>query len=371
MCTCIAFSAWLEQCALLLNDYLKWLLFLFLHLQHGVDLHVAYVEYLAFAGSILVLQSWFVLSIHFFFWHGYKWNGHHGYVTCNVTHECMLDESEDEASVDLATWRFHLVSLICVGFDMVDRLILCKHLWICGQSTHGFCFRRSKFMEDMRLLVMREIWATCECFLIGLIYSFQNSAATVDDPFPWFIGLLFSNGWFMFLVEPNVERPSRPCDSSPCGTNALCNDQNNAFSCVCPTNYVGDPYSSCRPECVLNTDCPREKSCVRNQCIDPCPGTCGINSECRVSNHIPICSCKESYTGDPYGSCRPIPTISKALMKLSQFPSLEKKRKEKKRKEKKKSNITLLIVFPRSTDIIRQHYQVKFAEKTNLWYFFF
>lgn len=113
------------------------------------------------------------------------------------------------------------------------------------------------------------------------------------------------------LVEPNVEQPARPCDPSPCGHNALCNQQNGAVSCVCPTNYIGDPYTSCRPECVLNTDCPRDKSCVRNLCIDPCAGTCGINAECRVSNHVPVCSCKEAHTGDPYGSCRPIPVTRK------------------------------------------------------------
>ncbi|EFX65777.1 hypothetical protein DAPPUDRAFT_229540, partial [Daphnia pulex] len=109
------------------------------------------------------------------------------------------------------------------------------------------------------------------------------------------------------VVEPNVVQPPTPCDPNPCGTNAQCKSQNGAINCVCPVNYVGDPFSSCRPECVLNTDCPRDQSCSRNRCIDPCPGTCGINADCRVANHIPVCSCKEAHTGDPYGSCRPLP----------------------------------------------------------------
>jgi hypothetical protein len=117
--------------------------------------------------------------------------------------------------------------------------------------------------------------------------------------------------WFFVVVEPNVVQPPTPCDPNPCGTNAQCKTRNGAIDCSCPGNYVGDPYSSCRPECVLNTDCPRDQSCSRNRCIDPCPGTCGLNTECRVSNHIPVCSCKHSHTGDPYGSCRPIPVISK------------------------------------------------------------
>lgn len=113
------------------------------------------------------------------------------------------------------------------------------------------------------------------------------------------------------IVEPNIVQPPTPCDPNPCGTNAQCKTQNEAINCVCPSSYVGDPYISCRPECVLNTDCPRDKNCLQNRCVDPCVGTCGLNADCRVSNHIPICSCKESYTGDPYGSCRPIPVISK------------------------------------------------------------
>ena len=115
-------------------------------------------------------------------------------------------------------------------------------------------------------------------------------------------------------MEPNVVQPPSPCDPNPCGTNANCREQNGAINCVCPANYVGDPFSSCRPECVLNTDCPRDKGCVNNRCVDPCQGICGINADCRVANHIPVCSCKESHTGDPYGSCRPIPVISKSFL---------------------------------------------------------
>ena len=113
-----------------------------------------------------------------------------------------------------------------------------------------------------------------------------------------------------FLVEPNVAEP-RPCDAHPCGTNAECRQQGQAVTCVCPPDYVGDPYSACRPECVLNTDCSRDKSCFRNKCVDPCPGTCGINAQCRVSNHVPVCTCLTGHTGDPYGSCRPISVIRK------------------------------------------------------------
>jgi hypothetical protein len=74
-------------------------------------------------------------------------------------------------------------------------------------------------------------------------------------------------------VEPII---SDPCNPSPCGPNAECNDG----YCKCLYEYHGDPYIGCRPECVLSQDCTRDKNCVRNKCVDPCRGTCGF--KCKV-----------------------------------------------------------------------------------------
>lgn len=90
-----------------------------------------------------------------------------------------------------------------------------------------------------------------------------------------------------------------PCNPSPCGANAECNNG----ICTCFPEYQGDPYRGCRPECVLNTDCPRERACVRNKCIDPCIGTCGQNALCTVYNHIPMCSCNPGFTGNAFILC--------------------------------------------------------------------
>ena len=114
---------------------------------------------------------------------------------------------------------------------------------------------------------------------------------------------------FKISVKPTTVEKPRPCEPNPCGLNAQCKEQNGAINCVCPSDYIGDPYSSCRPECLINTDCPRDKSCSKNRCIDPCPGTCGANADCRATNHIAMCTCKESFSGDPYSSCGPIPVI--------------------------------------------------------------
>lgn len=96
--------------------------------------------------------------------------------------------------------------------------------------------------------------------------------------------------------------PVDPCDPSPCGPNARCDNG----VCSCLAEYQGDPYYGCRPECVLATDCPKNEACVRNRCKDPCVGTCGEDSVCTVLNHIPICSCPERYSGNPFISCKPV-----------------------------------------------------------------
>lgn len=76
-------------------------------------------------------------------------------------------------------------------------------------------------------------------------------------------------------------------------------------------DYFGDPYQSCRPECVRNSDCPSNKACQQQKCRDPCPGTCGTNADCRVTTHIPTCTCRSGYTGDPYRYCHVEPAQRK------------------------------------------------------------
>lgn len=101
---------------------------------------------------------------------------------------------------------------------------------------------------------------------------------------------------FPLAVEPVK---TDPCNPSPCGPNAQC----RAGECTCLPEYQGDPYRGCRPECVLSSDCVRDKACIRNKCSDPCPGTCGQNAQCSVINHIPMCSCSDGFTGNAFVLC--------------------------------------------------------------------
>lgn len=96
-----------------------------------------------------------------------------------------------------------------------------------------------------------------------------------------------------------------PCDPSPCGPGALCSAVGESAVCACPAGTSGDAAGAgCRPECVVSSECPRDRSCVRNRCIDPCVGACGNGAECRVFDHAPICSCPPPTTGDPFFDCR-------------------------------------------------------------------
>lgn len=118
---------------------------------------------------------------------------------------------------------------------------------------------------------------------------------------------------------------STPCSPSPCGANAVCREQNGAGSCTCIDDYQGNPYEGCRPECVINTDCPSDRACIRGKCLDPCPGTCGPSASCQVVSHLPSCTCFPGFTGDPFRYCSPIPPQRKTIIYFSVSGLFEKK----------------------------------------------
>ena len=114
------------------------------------------------------------------------------------------------------------------------------------------------------------------------------------------------------VVEEGTLRPipPNPCTPNPCGPNSQCQAVSGQAECGCLSNMIGSA-PNCRPECILNSDCPASSACVNQKCVDPCPGTCGSNSECRVVNHSPVCSCATGYTGNAFNDCRPVPVVGK------------------------------------------------------------
>lgn len=100
---------------------------------------------------------------------------------------------------------------------------------------------------------------------------------------------------------PIVENP---CVPSPCGPNSECRNVNGQASCACRTSFIGSP-PNCRPECTINPECPSNLACLQSKCRDPCPGSCGIDAQCAVVNHTPMCTCPERFRGNPFERCIP------------------------------------------------------------------
>lgn len=117
------------------------------------------------------------------------------------------------------------------------------------------------------------------------------------------------------IPPPPIQREEEkrnPCVPSPCGPNSICRANGDTPSCQCIEGYIGGP-PNCRPECVINGDCASHLACVNQKCVDPCPGSCGTNAECRVFSHTVSCSCPIGTTGNPYALCSLIPPVQGTL----------------------------------------------------------
>lgn len=119
----------------------------------------------------------------------------------------------------------------------------------------------------------------------------------------YFIPYIVSISIIYFAAIPSSVEDA--CVPSPCGPNAECLDG----VCNCIPEFRGDPYVGCRPECVLNADCPRDRACIRNKCLDACPGACALNALCTVIGHVPMCSCPANMTGNAFSQCTPLQGI--------------------------------------------------------------
>lgn len=111
---------------------------------------------------------------------------------------------------------------------------------------------------------------------------------------------------------PTLPEYTDPCVPTPCGPYSQCRDIGGQPSCSCLPEYTGQP-PNCRPECVINPECPSNKACMKEKCRDPCPGSCGAGAQCSVINHTPTCSCPAGYTGDPFTNCYPAPPPARKL----------------------------------------------------------
>lgn len=117
-----------------------------------------------------------------------------------------------------------------------------------------------------------------------------------------------------------MNEPLNPCYPSPCGPNSQCRANNDQEICTCLPNYVGRA-PNCRPECIMNHECPHNLACINQKCQNPCASaSCGLNADCQVVNHLPMCTCFPGYSGDPFRSCSDQPT-SKNISMIIQYLS--------------------------------------------------
>lgn len=104
--------------------------------------------------------------------------------------------------------------------------------------------------------------------------------------------------------------PPSPCVPNPCGPNAQCVVSPEGHSmCRCPEGMGGDPTGpiGCHGyECIEDDECSDHQACISYRCRDPCPGSCGINANCRVEKHHPVCTCNPGLTGNPVIRCFPL-----------------------------------------------------------------
>lgn len=97
---------------------------------------------------------------------------------------------------------------------------------------------------------------------------------------------------------------------------------NDQAICSCLPTYIGSP-PFCRPECVVNSDCPQNRACRNEKCVDPCPGACAPEAICTVITHSAICSCPPGHTGDPFYRCTRIPRKLLCTMDCTYTPVVD------------------------------------------------
>lgn len=113
----------------------------------------------------------------------------------------------------------------------------------------------------------------------------------------------FEGDPFILCTEQKHLAPvTNPCEPNPCGPFSVCKNVAESATCSCKLGYVGVP-PLCSPECTINEDCPKDKTCNKEKCVNPCLGSCGFNANCRASNHLAICTCLVGYRGDPFVGC--------------------------------------------------------------------
>ena len=171
---------------------------------------------------------------------------------------------------------------------------------VSAQGCKAECLQNSDCSSTLACIAQKCIDPCSGTCGVGALCEVRNHSPICSCP-PGTVGDPFSR-----CTQPPptpAPIPRDPCNPSPCGLNADCKVLGGQAVCQCVRDYQGDPLEECRPECLLSYDCPARLACINTKCQDPCPGTCGINAECTVQNHNPVCRCHDGYHGDPFIQC--------------------------------------------------------------------
>lgn len=97
----------------------------------------------------------------------------------------------------------------------------------------------------------------------------------------------------------------KACTTDTCAPNADCVAVQHRALCQCKHGYSGDPNFCTLLECSSDPECPNDKSCINNKCVNPCLETvrCGKHEICSVYNHQAECACLSGYVGNINTGC--------------------------------------------------------------------
>lgn len=108
------------------------------------------------------------------------------------------------------------------------------------------------------------------------------------------------------------EKCVNPCQVlKPCHENTECQVIGTlpvrTMICICPDGMVTEQDGECKlvpaikPICETNSECPSDYACLNGFCKYSCQ--CGVNANCEIVEHHPVCTCKLGYEGDPESRC--------------------------------------------------------------------
>ena len=98
-----------------------------------------------------------------------------------------------------------------------------------------------------------------------------------------------------------------PCQLTSCGDRAICKAKFHRAHCQCPAGLQGNPLVQCLSVgCQQDEDCSTRERCdyASQECYPLCnPGSCAPGASCRAENHRESCSCNPPLQGDGYAFC--------------------------------------------------------------------